>query len=447
MRRDVPKVTESATIFALATPPGRSGVAVVRVSGPSVSDVLTKVVGVIPARRQASVRRFCDPNTGEVIDRGVVLWFPGPASFTGEDVAEFQLHGGPAVVEGLIGVLAQLPGCRPAEAGEFTRRAFENGKLDLTEVEGLADLIEAQTSAQRRQALRQMEGEFGVAVGGWRDVLVRALAYAEADLDFPDEDLPDGVTNQVREMIGPLRDQIGQQLADGRRAERLRVGYHVAILGAPNVGKSSLLNRLAKRPAAIVSEVAGTTRDVIDVQMDLDGMPVTLSDTAGLRDSGDVIEAEGVRRALSAADRADVVLWVRDARDGSSGDAGRENAGVPRIVVENKGDLVGASTGSAADAIRVSALTGDGINDLLTKLSGVLSGELAPSEGELITRLRHRQGLEEVVGAIDRALGASEAELMAEDLRMAVRALGRLTGRVDVEDLLDVIFRDFCIGK
>lgn len=439
-------MTKSATIFALATPPGRSGVAVVRVSGPRVTDVLMAIVGVVPARRQASVRRLLDPASGETIDRGLVLWFPGPGSFTGEDVAEFQLHGGPAVIEGLIGALSGLPDCRPAEAGEFTRRAFENGKLDLTEVEGLADLIDAQTVAQRRQALRQMEGDFGVAVAGWRNVLVRALAYAEADLDFPDEDLPDGVADQVSDVLGPLKDQIGQQLADGRRGERLRDGFRVAILGPPNVGKSSLLNRLADRPAAIVSDVAGTTRDVIDVEMDLDGLPVTLSDTAGIRESGDVVEAEGVRRALGTAERADAILWVRDGSHSDEEEDEIPKASVPVIVVDNKCDVVGFRR-SDGDSVELSALTGTGVNDLLTKLSGLLSRNLAPSEGHLITRMRHRQALEDVKASIDRALDAPAAELMAEDLRLAVRALGRLTGRVDVEDLLDVIFRDFCIGK
>ncbi len=434
------------TIFALATPPGRSGVAVVRLSGLRTGAVVDAMVGGRPEARKAELRRVGNPVSGEIIDRGLVLWFPAPGSFTGEDVAEFHLHGGPAVIDAVLEAMAGQDGCRPAEAGEFTRRAFENGKLDLTEVEGLADLIEAQTEGQRRQALRQMEGAFGQAIGRWRETLVRALAYAEADLDFPDEDLPDGVAGQVREMLGPLRADIADQLADGRRGERLRQGYHVAILGAPNVGKSSLLNRLAQRPAAIVSDTAGTTRDVIDVQMDLGGLPVMVSDTAGLRESRDDIEAEGVRRALGVAERADAVLWVREA-GGTADDLEKPATGsVPVITVENKSDLV-PDGGDDPENVRISARTGDGVNELLTMLTGLLSREAAPGEGLLITRLRHRQALEEVVSCLDRALGATEAELMAEDLRLAVRALGRLTGRVDVEDLLDVIFRDFCIGK
>ncbi|MEO1248968.1 MAG: tRNA uridine-5-carboxymethylaminomethyl(34) synthesis GTPase MnmE [Pseudomonadota bacterium] len=433
------------TIFSLATPPGRSGVAVVRLSGPRTRAAVAALVGGVPVARKATLRRIKNPATGETIDQGLVLWFPAPGSFTGDDVAEFHLHGGPAVIDAVLEALASQEGCRPAEAGEFTRRAFENGKLDLTEVEA-ADLIEAQTEGQRRQALRQMEGVFGQAVGRWRKVLVRALAYAEADLDFPDEDLPDGVAGQVREILGPLRGDIAEQLADDRRGEKLRRGYHVAILGAPNVGKSSLLNRLAQRPAAIVSDTAGTTRDVIDVQMDLGGLPVTLSDTAGLRESGDDIEAEGVRRALGVAEKADAILWVREA-GGKAGDGERPpNGSVPVIIVENKCDLLPVDRGDVGNP-RISALTGDGVNELLTMLTGLLSREAAPGDGQLITRLRHRQALEEVLSSLDRALGATEAELMAEDLRLAVRALGRLTGRVDVEDLLDVIFRDFCIGK
>lgn len=420
--------------------------AVIRLSGLRTAAAVEALIGGLPEARKAALRRVRNPGSGETIDRGLVLWFPAPGSFTGEDVAEFHLHGGPAVIDAVLEVLANQEGCRPAEAGEFTRRAFENGKLDLTEVEGLADLIEAQTEGQRRQALRQMEGAFGQAVGRWREALVRALAYAEADLDFPDEDLPHGVAGQVRDVLGPLRADIAGQLADGRRGERLRRGYQVAILGAPNVGKSSLLNRMAQRPAAIVSDTAGTTRDVIEVQMDLGGLPVTVSDTAGLRESRDDIEAEGVRRALGAAEKADAVLWVRDASEAETGKDEPANGSVPVIVVDNKCDLAPSESGNSEN-VRISALTGDGVNELLTKLTRLLSREAAPGEGQLITRMRHRQALEEVVSALDRAQAADDAELMAEDLRLAVRALGRLTGRVDVEELLDVIFRDFCIGK
>lgn len=434
---------QSHTIFALATPPGRSGVAVVRVSGPAVGLVCARMVaGSLPDPRRAVLRRVIDPTASETIDNALILRFSAPASFTGEDVLEFHLHGGRAVIEAVIGALAGIEGCRPAEAGEFTRRAFENGKLDLTEVEGLADLIESQTEAQRRQALRQYEGVFGALIGKWREALVGALAYTEADLDFPDEDLPDELPVRVARMLEPVREEISRHLVDGARGERLRDGYRVAIVGEPNVGKSSLFNRLVQRSASIVSDQPGTTRDVLEAAIDLGGYPVILCDTAGLRVSGDAIEAEGVRRAEAEASRADLVLWVGDARD--SGTMAAMDWPAPVIRVSNKSDLL---DGGSAAGLPVSADMGDGIKVLLTRIGEEISQKLAPGEASAITRARHRQALAEVVQALDRAGQAVVPELLAEDLRLAVRALGRLTGKVDVEDLLDVIFRDFCIGK
>ena len=438
----------TATIFALATAPGRAGVAVVRVSGPETSSALKALAGNdLPRPRVASLRTLRDPRNGEALDDALVLWFPAPKSFTGEDVAELHLHGGRAVVAGVIEALAALPGLRVAEPGEFTRRAFENGKLDLTAAEGLADLVDAETGAQRRQALRQMEGALGRLYEGWRERLTRALAHIEADIDFPDEDLPSGVADAVRPELDRLAAEIRAHLDDGRRGERLREGLHIAIVGAPNAGKSSLLNALARREAAIVSARAGTTRDVIEVHLDLGGFPVVLADTAGLRDAADEIEEEGIRRALDRAARADVKIAVFDATEAPDA-ATRGLIDADTVVVLNKTDL--APPAPAVDgvpAIAVSARTGAGLRELEGRLAAFSADRLAGTGAPALTRARHRTALEECREALARALTAPLPELAAEDVRLASRALGRITGRVDVEDLLDVIFRDFCIGK
>ena len=435
----------TTTIFALATAPGRAGVAVVRVSGPETASALKALAGNdLPRPRFASLRTLRDPRTGEALDDALVLWFPAPRSFTGEDVGELHLHGGRAVVAGVIEALGALPGLRVAEPGEFTRRAFENGKLDLTAAEGLADLVDAETSAQRRQALRQMEGALGRLYEGWRERLTRALAHIEADIDFPDEDLPSGVADAVRPVLEALATEIDDHLADGRRGERLREGLHIAIVGAPNAGKSSLLNALARREAAIVSARAGTTRDVIEVHLDLGGFPVVLADTAGLREAGDEIEEEGIRRALDRAARADVKIAVFDATAPLDA-ATRALIDADTVVVLNKTDL--APVAADIDALPVSARTGAGLRALEERLAAFSADRLAGTGAPALTRARHRAALEECRDALARALAAPLPELAAEDVRLASRALGRITGRVDVEDLLDVIFRDFCIGK
>ncbi|HYD71088.1 tRNA uridine-5-carboxymethylaminomethyl(34) synthesis GTPase MnmE [Azospirillum sp.] len=442
----------TATIFALATAPGRAGVAVVRVSGPASSEALTALTRrALPAPRVATLTALRDPGTGEALDDALVLWFPGPKSFTGEDVVELHLHGGRAVVAGVVEALAALPGLRVAEPGEFTRRAFENGKLDLTAAEGLADLVDAETSAQRRQALRQMEGALGRVYESWRLRLTRALAHIEADIDFPEEDLPGGVADAVRPELEALATEIGAHLADGRRGERLREGLHIAIVGAPNAGKSSLLNALARREAAIVSARAGTTRDVIEVHLDLGGFPVVLADTAGLREAaGDEIEEEGIRRALDRAASADLKIAVFDATALPALDAATlalVDGGT--VVVINKTDLALANVESVGDrnALAVSARTGAGLRELEAALAELAGARMAGTGAPALTRARHRSALEECRDALARALSAPLPELAAEDVRLASRALGRITGRVDVEDLLDVIFRDFCIGK
>jgi tRNA modification GTPase len=439
------------TIFAPATAPGRGGVAVIRVSGPAAGRAVEALgSGSLPPPRLATLARLTDSAGGEHIDTGLVLWFPAPRSFTGEDVAEFHVHGGRAVTAALLDALARLPGLRPAEPGEFSRRAFENGKFDLTEAEAVADLVDAETSAQRRQALRQMEGELGRLYEGWRERLVRALAYAEADIDFPEEDLPSGLPDAVRPVLETLASQIADHLADGGRGERLREGIAIAILGAPNAGKSSLLNALARRDAAIVSERAGTTRDVVEVHLDLGGYPVLVADTAGLREADDEIEGEGIRRALLRAERADLKLAVFDATVLPAVDE-RTAALIDErtIVVANKADRVPDLDPAVIvpGAFAVSAVTGQGLPALLDRLAGLVEERFGLGGGPALTRARHRSALEECREALMRALSAGYAELAAEDMRLAVRALGRITGRVDVEELLDVIFRDFCIGK
>ena len=427
-------------------------------SGPAAGEALrclTGAVAVVP--RQATRVRIAAPATGEPIDQGLVLWFPAPASFTGEDVTEFHVHGGPAVVARLLDALGEVADLRPAAAGEFTRRAFDNGKLDLTQVEGLADLINAETEGQRRQALRQMEGDLGRLYEEWRERLIGALAHFEAAIDFPDENLPVGISDTALHNISCLRSQISLHLDDDRRGERLRDGLYIAIVGPPNVGKSSLLNLLARRDAAIVSATAGTTRDVIEVHLDIAGYPVIVADTAGLRDNADAIEGEGVRRALACAATADLRLVVFDAACWPRlDDATLRLVDANCIAVVNKIDLRPLERGSTIagqPALAVSVTEGTGMATLLTALENAVSQLIgAVAAAPALTRARHREALASCARALGRALDAartpdSPAELIAEDVRLAARALGRITGRVDVEDVLDVVFEDFCIGK
>jgi tRNA modification GTPase len=442
-----------STIFALATAPGRAGIAVVRLSGPRAGAVLAACAGEVPPARLAHRASFRDPTSGEVIDDGLALFFPAPRSFTGEDVAELHVHGSRAVVAALIEALARLPGLRLAEPGEFTRRAFENGKLDLTAVEGLADLVAAETAGQRRQALRQLRGELGRLYERWRERLLRALAYVEAEIDFPEEGLPGEIWQRVRSEAAMLRDEIATHLADGRRGERLREGVSVAIIGPPNAGKSSLMNALARRDVAITSAVAGTTRDVIEVALDLGGYPIVLADTAGLRGSLDAIEAEGVRRARTRAEDADLKLVVLDATRPAEAAALAGLIDGSALIIANKTDLLVGEEPTWADtlgggrALRLSVTTGEGMSEVLKRLESAVADRFSPSATPLITRARHRAALEECVARLDSFSATELAELAAEDLRQATRALGKITGRVDIEDMLDIIFREFCIGK
>ena len=472
-------VSARATIFALSSGRPPAAIAVLRISGPRAADALERLIGRLPSPRQATLARVHDPASGEVIDEALALWFPGPNSETGEDVAELQLHGGRAVIAAAFAALGRVEGLRSAEAGEFTRRAFENGKLDLTAIEGLADLIYAETEAQRRQAYRQMKGLLGDRAEAWRKQLIEALALVEARIDFSDEaDVPEDLIAPALAIARKLRDEIADALAGAARGERLRDGLVVAIAGPPNVGKSTLLNRIARREAAIVSPHAGTTRDVIEVHLDLDGYPVTLLDTAGIRDSTDPVEQEGVRRARARAAAADLVLWVTDAsgsQDASQDEAGRatgigsganavpgpEFRGRAVWLVQNKIDIAGSFLQSLTDdklkhefalysnKMLISALTGKGMNDIIDHMSRYAAAYFG-AESALITRERQRKALETANLALSRALAESpqgREDIIAEELRLAARELGRLTGRVDVEDILDVIFRDFCIGK
>jgi tRNA modification GTPase len=550
------------TIFALSSGRPPAAIAVVRISGPRAGEALKALTGKNPpAARHAAFVRVQNPETKAVIDEGLALFFPGPRSETGEDVAELQLHGGRAVVAATLGALGKLEGLRPAEAGEFTRRAFENGKLDLTAVEGLADLVMAETEGQRALALRQMQGALGKRAESWRERLIRALALVEARIDFSDEaDVPEDLVQPALTIARALTGEIEEALADGHRGERLREGLVVAIAGPPNAGKSTLLNRIARREAAIVSPYAGTTRDVIEVHLDLGGLPVTLLDTAGIRDTDDPVEMEGVRRARERAASADLVLWVVDASDAASAAAapatshsaiapggdrpesvsglastgrseamdpgskasapkcrsgarppspsdvrqrarsdgetgtrpllnlGSHLAEPPVWLIRNKIDLVDGdrrkesssrrfrrnelktlsngvlnnifndrleqtnedNSDNIAHLLYVSATAGEGFDGLISALSRHAESFIAGAEPALVTRQRHRSALETVLAALRRALGpelAAREDLLAEELRIASRALGRLTGRIDVEDILDVIFRDFCIGK
>lgn len=527
------------TIYALSSGRPPAAIAVVRISGPRAGEALKTLMGRIPDPRKAALARIRGRD-GEIVDQALALWFPGPQSETGEDVAELQLHGGHAVVVAVFAALSQIDGLRMAEAGEFTRRAFENGKLDLTAVEGLADLVMAETEGQRRQAFRQMTGVLRERSENWRTQLIQALALVEARIDFSDEaDVPQDLVAPALRIARSLEGDIASVLAEGNRGERLREGFVVAIAGPPNAGKSTLLNRIAKREAAIVSPYAGTTRDVIEVHLDLGGLPVTLLDTAGIRETDDPVEREGVRRACERAAAADLILWVVEAGDTArpdeAGNAGRlvddvgssarsrdvgtgrtarpsdvgftscrpddrevgpvtrlssnQSGRAPAWLIRNKIDSQQGVTqrnersvqskGKNEPSVRVneplrnavskglteksevefssnestfdiSAKTGAGLDVLLDALARRAENFLAGAESALVTRERHRLALQDALAALRRASApglSSREDLLAEELRLAARALGRLTGRVDVDDVLDVIFRDFCIGK
>ncbi|WP_426421871.1 tRNA uridine-5-carboxymethylaminomethyl(34) synthesis GTPase MnmE [Bradyrhizobium genosp. A] len=445
------------TIFALSSGRPPSAIALVRVSGPQAGLVLTTLAGKQPTPRQAS-RRLLRDGAGQPIDDAVVLWFPGPGTATGEDVAEFHVHGGRAVLAALLAAISLIPNARAAEPGEFTRRAFENGKLDLTEAEGLDDLIHADTDRQRRQALRQLQGLLGSRARDWRERIIEASALIEAGIDFSDEgDVPAELTAPAVKAIKALHGEIAKVLAAQGHSERLRDGLVVAIAGEPNVGKSTLMNQLARREVAIVSPHAGTTRDVIEVQLDLDGYPVTVIDTAGIRETNDPVEQEGVRRARARAEDADLVLWLVEGERAADPDTMRalwtsgegHRFGGSVWIVRNKIDLGGAAADRPAGEFGISASRGDGILELVDALIKFTADFFGTTEGALVTRARQRDLLGRASDSLGRSLGLVEEgeELAAEELRAAAYALGRLLGRVDVEDVLGAIFQKFCIGK
>ncbi|SUS04326.1 tRNA modification GTPase MnmE [uncultured Defluviicoccus sp.] len=445
----------AATIFALASGAGRAGVAVIRISGPGALRVLESLSGQSGFRPRNAKRVELVAAEGERLDSALALWFPAPNSFTGEDVAELHVHGGRAVVADVLAALGRCDGLRVAEAGEFTRRAVLNGKMDLTQAEGLADLVAAETPAQRRQALRQADGGLRDLYESWRARLVRLQAHVEAGIDFADEDAGAGDPTRhaaIATELARLGKEIGDHLADAGRGERLREGVRVALVGAVNAGKSSLLNALVRREAAIVSPHAGTTRDVIEVAVDLDGYPVVFADTAGLRNAPGDVEAEGVRRARAWAAAADLKLVVFDGAVWPEVDAASlASVDGNTLVVISKADLRAPTAVCLPDgssALAVSAVTGVGLGSLLDALRREIAARFAVGEAPVLTRARHRQALEQCAARLEQAGGAAEAlELQAEDVRAAADALGRITGRVDIEQLLDVVFRDFCIGK
>ncbi|KAG8517300.1 tRNA modification GTPase GTPBP3, mitochondrial [Galemys pyrenaicus] len=465
-----PTPGSGATIFALSSGQGRCGIAVIRTSGPASSHALRSLTAPqdLPRARYACLRLLSDPRSGEPLDRALVLWFPGPQSFTGEDCVEFHVHGGPAVVSGVLQALGSVPGLRPAEAGEFTRRAFAHGKLSLTEVEGLADLIHAETEAQRRQALRQLDGELSHLCQSWAETLTKALAHVEAYIDFGEDDnLEEGVLEQADSQVRELELALGAHLRDARRGQRLRSGAHVVVAGPPNAGKSSLVNLLSRKPVSIVSPEPGTTRDVLETPVDLAGFPALLSDTAGLREGVGPVEQEGVRRARERLEQADLILAVLDASDLASPSScsfldtivtatrAQSSSGSNQrlLLVLNKSDLLPqGGPGPSPELpphLLLSCLTREGLDGLLEALRKELAAVCGdPSAGPpLLTRTRHQHHLQSCLDALGHYKEAKDLALAAEALRVARGHLTYLTGGGGTEEILDVIFRDFCVGK
>ena len=442
------------TIYALSTGPGISGIAVIRVSGKKTGDVIKKITrNKLPNPREATRRKFNYINTNELIDEGVLLWFPGPNSYTGEDLAEFHVHGSRAVINALHKTLSQIKNCRLAEPGEFTKRAFQNGKISLLKAESIADLISSETEIQRKQALKIMSGKSSDQFNSWRDKLLKILSHIEAKIDFPDEDLAKDILTNIQKTSDQVSSEIQRTLNDQKVGERIREGFKIAIIGPSNAGKSSLLNYLSKRDAAIVSEIAGTTRDVIETHLNFDGYPVVVSDTAGIRDSKDEIEKKGIKIALNRAEDADLKLVIVSAKNVDFTKVLKDLLAKNAILVVNKSDLIKGKLNSKFKKYKhvlISIKKDLNLNKLILKIKSKLKNQFISTENILITRERHRQNLKNCVYHLQKfqeKKSAKDFDKSAEDLRLATRHLGMIVGKVDVEELLGSIFSDFCIGK
>ncbi len=442
------------TIYALSTGPGISGVAVIRVSGENTIEVIKRLTGASPpSPRVATLKKFNKNGGKELIDEGVIIWFPAPNSYTGEDLAEFHVHGSRAVVNAMHSAISKVKNCRLAEPGEFTKRAFQNGRINLLKAESIGDLISAETEIQRKQALKIMGGKSSNRFNSWRDKLLKILSHIEAKIDFPEENLPKNIINEIQETSKGVLNEIKKTLNDQKVGERIREGFKIAILGPPNSGKSSLLNYLSKRDVAIVSEIAGTTRDVIETHLNLDGYPVIVSDTAGIRSSKNEIERKGIKIALKRAEDADLKLVIVSARNVDFTSVLKKLLTKNAILVVNKSDLIKGKLNSKFkkyDNVLISIKKDLNLNKLITKIKSKLKNKFTTTEDILITRERHRQNLESCVQHLERfqnKRSSQDFDKAAEDLRLATRHLGMIVGKIDVEELLDSIFNDFCIGK
>tara|TARA_B100000287_G_scaffold83537_1_gene76182 strand:+ start:502 stop:1833 length:1332 start_codon:yes stop_codon:yes gene_type:complete len=442
------------TIFALSSGPGISGVAVIRVSGNNTANVIKQITGEdLPVPRVATLRHFNKVNSNELIDEGVLIWFPAPNSYTGEDLAEFHVHGSRAVVKAMHLAISKIKNCRLAEPGEFTKKAFQNGRINLLKAESIADLISAETEIQRKQAIKIMSGKSSDQFNSWREKLLKALSHIEAKIDFPDEDLPKNIINEIQKTSNNVLKEIKKTLNDQKVGERIREGFKIAILGPPNSGKSSLLNYLSKRDVAIVSEIAGTTRDVIETHLNLDGYPVIVSDTAGIRSSKNEIEKKGIKIALKRAEDADLKLVIVSAKNVDFSGVLKKLLTKNAILVVNKSDLVKGKSNSKLkkyEHVLISIKKDLNLNKLITKIKSKLKNKFTTTEDILITRERHRQNLINCVQHLEKfqkKKSAQDFDKAAEDLRLATRHLGMIVGKVDVEELLGSIFNDFCIGK
>ena len=442
------------TIFALSTGPGISGIAIVRISGEDTIKVIKLLTNAsIPEPRVATLRKINKINTSELIDEGIILWFPAPDSYTGEDMAEFHIHGSKAVIDALHSSISQIENCRLAEPGEFTKLAFQNGKINLLKAESIADLISAETEIQRQQAVKIMDGQSSKTFNNLREKLLKILSNIEAKIDFPDEDLPQDILNNTKKISSEVILSIKKILNDQRVGERIREGFKIAIIGPTNAGKSSLLNLLSNRDVAIVSEIAGTTRDVIETHLNIEGYPVVVSDTAGIRDSKNEIEKKGIKLALDNAENADLKLIIIDAKSIDFKGVLKELLDEKAILVVNKSDLLKEDLSSEIknfEHVLISVKNNFNIEDLIIKIKNKLKNKFITSEDILITRERHRQHLEKCLNYLKRFEEKNEAQdfdKAAEDLRLATRHLGMIVGKVDVEEILGSIFNDFCIGK